>query len=203
MENQQLHNQDNPCPQKSISDRKFVIFDLDGTLIDSFECVLRCVNKTLESFNLPTVIIPSSERNGDIALIFSKVKGIIDGCLRYNDFKKRFDEFHYIDCIESIVTKHSMVNIMTDYYNEGIEIIILTNKYQPIAERICAILFKPFNMHILGRLDCIDLKSKECHLNDFMQKKGLNSYQILYYYGDSNQDKLISEKLKIPFRYAY
>lgn len=203
MENLQQHNPDNPCPQKSISDRKFVIFDLDGTLIDSFECVLRCVNKALESFNLPTVNISFSERCGDIALIFSKAKGIIDGGLRYSDFKKRFDEFHYRDCIESIVTKLSTVNIMTDYYNEGIEIIILTNKYQPIAERICAILFKPFNMHVLGRLDCMDLKAKEYRLNDFMQKSGLKSYQILYYYGDSNQDKLISEKLKIPFQYAY
>lgn len=203
MENQQQHNQDNPCPQKSISDRKFVIFDLDGTLIDSFECVLRCVNKALESFNLLTVNISSSERYGDIALIFSKAKGIIDGCLCYNDFKKRFDEFHYRDCIESIVTKLSTVNIMTDYYNEGIEIIILTNKYQPIAEKICAILFKQFNMHILGRLDYMDMKSKEYRLNDFMQQRGLNSNQILYYYGDTNQDKLISEKLKIPFQYAY
>ena len=31
--------------------KKYVIFDLDGTLIDSFECICRNINKTLQSFD--------------------------------------------------------------------------------------------------------------------------------------------------------
>ena len=34
--------------------KKTIIFDLDGTLIDSIEDIAVCMNKVLESLNLPT-----------------------------------------------------------------------------------------------------------------------------------------------------
>ena len=128
MENLQQNNPDNPCHQKSVSDRKFVIFDLDGTLIDSFECVLRCVNKSLASFDLPNVIISQSSPRNDIELIFNKAKEIIHGKVLWNDFKIVYDSIHLNDCIEGVKINPIANSLLKEYYNKGYTIVIITNK---------------------------------------------------------------------------
>ena len=199
MENQHLLSQDNPCQQKSTSDRKFVIFDLDGTLIDSFECVLRCVNKALDSFSLPNVEIPLSERQGDIAIIFDKAKDIINGNIDFHCFKKRFDKIHYDDCIESVNVVPKTLTNLKDHFDNGVKLVIITNKFQSIAERICYHFFKQFNISIIGRLDCSPIKSDSNFVAELLQKNGLDPIDCLCYYGDTNTDELLSELMNIKF----
>lgn len=199
MENLRLHNQDNPCQQKSTSDRKFVIFDLDGTLIDSFECVLRNVNKALDSFSIPHVDIPPDERHGDIAVIFSKAKVITNGIIDFCDFKERFDTMHFEDCIESITIINSSYNLLLKYREDGVRIIVLTNKYQPIAEKICKIFFANLCDIIIGR-ECHDYsKTKECQLMHYLSNNKINPNRVICYYGDSVEDCIIAKSLGTPF----
>lgn len=48
--------------------KEYAIFDLDGTLIDSFECICRNTNKALAYFDCPICIDSQFEvfRNKDI-----------------------------------------------------------------------------------------------------------------------------------------
>lgn len=199
MENLQQHNPDNPCPQKSVSDRKFVIFDLDGTLIDSFECVLRCVNKALDSFSLSHVDIPLSERHGDIALIFDKAQKIITGKMNFSDFKKRFDEIHLDDCIASIRIKPLAYVEFIKHTNDGCNIIILTNKLQPIAEKICRHFFGKMSLKIIGRKTVNPFKHNFLSVIQEFKSEKININNCIYYYGDSNIDSELADNLKIKF----
>lgn len=199
MENQHLLNKDKECQQKSTSDRKFVIFDLDGTLIDSFECVLRCVNKALDSFNLPNVEIPLSERQGDIAIIFDKAKDIINGNIDFPCFKKRFDNIHYYDCIESVNVVPKTLTKLKDYFENGVKSVIVTNKFQYIAERVCHHFFKQFNVSIIGRRGCSPVKLDPDCIVELLQKKGFDPVDCICYYGDTKTDELLSEMMNIKF----
>lgn len=202
MENQHLLSQDNLCPEKSTSDRKFVIFDLDGTLIDSFECVLRCVNKTLDYYSLPRLKITKTTECRDIAIIFEHAKKVIYENVNFREFKKCFDNIHLSDCIESVKIRQHMFSELKRYYNNGVNVIILTNKFQPIAEKICKVFLEQFDLIVIGRNASGDTISKESQLRNFLANAGLNLNQILYYYGDSETDKNTADSLKIRFFYA-
>lgn len=179
------------------NNQKFVIFDLDGTLIDSFECVLRCVNKALDSFALPHVEIPSSERHRDIAIIFDKAKEITTGKVGFGNLKKRFDEIHLNDCTKSINIIDCTFSMLLKHYIEGHIIIILTNKFQPIAEKICSSFF-PMVSVVIGRTTS-SLTSKEIFFAEFLRTKNIQTDQVVFYYGDSIQDKEISSHFDIPY----
>lgn len=199
MGNQQLHNQDNPCPQKSISDRKFVIFDLDGTLIDSFECVLRCVNKTLDSFSLPHIDIPLNERHGDIALIFDKAQKITTGKINFSDFKNRFDEIHLDDCIMDIAIIDVTKELLKNYIRTGIMIVVLTNKLHLIATKILKRFFPYAKCNVIGRVDYRPLKNEYSIINDCMYKQNLDIRNCILYYGDSYEDEMLALNMGVEF----
>lgn len=199
MENLQLHNPDNPCHQKSVSDRKFVIFDLDGTLIDSFECVLRCVNKTLDSFSLPHIDIPLNERHGDIALIFDKAQKITTGKINFSDFKNRFDEIHLDDCIMDIAIIDVTKELLKNYIRTGVMIVVLTNKLHLIATKILKRFFPYAKCKVIGRVDYRPIKNEYSIINDCMYKQNLDIRNCILYYGDSYEDEMLALNMGVEF----
>lgn len=199
MENQHLLSQDNPCPEKSISDRKFVIFDLDGTLIDSFECVFRCVNKALDSYQLPNVILAQSSPRTDIELIFNKAKEIIRGKALWNDFKMTFDSMHLLDCIEDVTVNPIANNLLKEYYDKGYSIVIITNKLNIIAEKICNTLFCNFNVSIIGRQSVDSIKTDWAYIARKISDLDLSLGNCLFYIGDSETDRRLSKQLSVKF----
>lgn len=199
MENQQLHNQDNPCPQKSISDRKFVIFDLDGTLIDSFECVLRCVNKTLETFAIPHIEIQSIESFNDIEIIFNKAKEVIHESIPFDDFKKRFDKIHYDDCIDGIIVKQNVYNCLITLIRNKYSIVILTNKHQSIANKIVDNFFHGLDIQVLGRTSNTPIKNGYCYKELLTKLHNISYDGYEGFFGDTLQDERTAAYLSIPF----
>lgn len=201
MKNQLLLRQDNPCPRIFASDRKIVIFDLDGTLIDSFECVLRCVNKALDSLSLPRVHMPRCIRHGNISDVFEKAKEITQGILKFSEFKKLFDEIHLEDCTDSIVLDLNIYNQMVCYVRQGVKIVILTNKYQPIAEKICQTFFFDLMnaITVIGRKDEYPIKDDFKVIKQIFIDHDLFGAETLRYFGDSAQDKKLAQYFEIPF----
>lgn len=194
-----LHSERANRHKISDSDQRFVIFDLDGTLIDSFECVLRCVNKTLDLFFLPHVSMAEFNGHSDIALIFEKVKIIIEGKVQYSVFKNCFDEIHLDDCTESIYIRKRVCKEMIHFHEEACLIVVLTNKYQPIAEKICRYFFNGLISVVLGRIDLTPVKSDLFALKTLFRANNLNLRNCVCYYGDSELDYIVAKRLKIKF----
>lgn len=179
--------------------RKFVIFDLDGTLIDSFECVLRCVNKALDSYQLPNVILAQSSPRNDIELIFNKAKEIICGKVLWNDFKRTFDSIHIKDCDVGIVVNPIANNLLKEYYDKGNSIVIITNKFSIIAEKICNTLFSNFNLSIIGRQSIDPIKADWAYVARRISDLDLSLGNCLFYIGDSETDCRLSKQLSVRF----
>ena len=194
MGNQQLHNQDNPCPQKSISDRKFVIFDLDGTLIDPFECVLRCVNKALRYYNLTMF----SHRTSFSYKNLNKLLNLENNVFNCN-IKNKFDEFHESDYIESTHIIESSARLLKEYCEENVSIVIVTNKKETIAKKCLSYFFPSYSFLLIGRTGITAIKNDHQLVKARLNELGCNTTDIIAYYGDSEEDAVLASHLQINF----
>lgn len=175
--------------------RKFVIFDLDGTLIDSYECVLRCVNKVLARKAMKTI---EAEKES-IGCLFNRVSRMDIG-LSPDRFKELFDQEHIKD-IKGINLIPSSYKLLHLFYENGIRIIILTNKRQHIAELICKRILGSIyeNLIIIGRDGITPLKAFPDKVRNKIAERNYSINDCIGYYGDSVRDCQLSNKLEIPF----
>ena len=110
---------------------KAIIFDLDGTLLDTSKDICENLNKTFKNYSLPEI---SLERtidyvgNGARKLV-ERAVGQKDSCLIekvYQDFSKR-----YANSDNNLTTLYpGESEVLQNFKNSGIKIAILTNNPQ-------------------------------------------------------------------------
>lgn len=183
---------------KSQSHQKYIIFDLDGTLIDSYDCVLRCINKSLGTFNLPP-ILSGDDVKRNVDNLFAKVKNIIKDEQSYNEFKQRFDSFHLSDCTESISVKQGSLSILNNDLYQTAQFVIITNKLTVIAQKICHFFFPQFKFIIIGRNNTNPIKNDSSIILSQLLENGINPNSCILYLGDSVTDFNIATELSIHY----
>ena len=109
-----------------------VIFDLDGTLLNTLEDLADCVNHTMKVFGYPERTIDEVRRfvgNGIGMLVKRAVPDYVDD----EQYQTVFDEFkkYYTDNCQ-IKTKpyDGIVKLINELHQRGIKIAIVTNKNQ-------------------------------------------------------------------------
>lgn len=126
---------------------KNIIFDLDGTLIDSLPDIHASISYTLKRYNLPPVdmeFLGESVGHGVMYLI----DNVMEHALKKNDiensdmisFKKNFI-LDYVSHYEEYASTHGTLYCgveegVINLFEEGYQMFILTNKPQTVTENV-------------------------------------------------------------------
>jgi phosphoglycolate phosphatase len=182
---------------------KNIIFDLDGTLIDSYEGIQKAFNAAFEAvYQLPCLYNIRALVGPPINDIFVQVTGEKDQdkVARFvKHFRKSYDEENYKIC-ELYEDVQHLLNTLAE---KGIRLFIATNKRSVPTQMILRQLYISKFFTAVYSIDSVNppYASKEAMVKDLQQKESINAEDTILI-GDTYHDYKAAQENNIKFLYA-
>lgn len=167
---------------------KAVIFDLDGTLLDTSYDIHTVINTSLKQFNLPQICYEDTLKfvgNGAKKLVERAVGERTDMLQDiYSDYSERFANCDN----EQTCLYPEEAETLKKFKDAGILLAIVSNKPQRAIERVYAKYLSNFNFNIvLGQTEYYPLKPNPASTNHILSELGVNCDECLFV-GDGETD---------------
>ena len=171
--------------------KKLVIFDLDGTLLNTIADLAQATNQALESLNFPTYPIDNYRffvGNG-INKLFERAlpegQKSMENVLKVRSLFIPYYNEHNADFSQPYPGICELLKTLND---KGLRLAVASNKYQEATEKLVAHYFPgiPF-VAVLGQREGIPTKPDPTIVQDILKKTDFNLEDVLYV-GDSNVD---------------
>ena len=171
--------------------KKLVIFDLDGTLLNTIEDLGNAANYALSQNGYPTHSLasyPFFVGNGVRNLIRKalpddmRTDSIIESLLK--DFKEYYNE-HNTDCTKPY---DGIEELLRNLQDNGVKIAVASNKYQQATEKIIAHYFGDIDfVAVYGQRDGVNVKPDPSVVFSILSDAKVPKSEVLYV-GDSGVD---------------
>lgn len=173
--------------------KKLVIFDLDGTLLNTIEDLATGANHALAVLGYPThdaATIRSFVGNGINKLLehaLPEGEKTEENILRMRSvFIPYYDE-HNADLT---VPYKGIPELLVRLQDEGVQLAVASNKYQAATEKLVAHFFPDINfIKVLGQRPEVPIKPDPAIVTAILQTAGVSKDAVLYV-GDSGVDML-------------
>lgn len=173
---------------------KAVIFDLDGTLLDTIDDLKQAVNCALKEKGIKEIT-----REQTFKSVGNGFRNLLKNAVAYDseakvseeeidELVKRY-EYHYSNCYLKQSKPYSGILELLEKLNQNnIKIAINTNKRQSFAENLHQHFFKQYNfLKVMGENKDYPKKPDPYAANELVKLFGLNKNEVLYV-GDSEVD---------------
>ena len=120
-----------------------VIFDLDGTLLDTLEDLADAVNDALRSAGMPERTLEEVRAfvgNGVRRLIELSVPGGIEN-LRFEEVFGNFRAYYSVHCNDKTKPYEGIVSLLQELKEEGFALAIVSNKLDAAVKELSEIYF--------------------------------------------------------------
>ena len=180
--------------------KKVIIFDLDGTLLDTLDDLRLSVNFALSQFSYP--LRTREQVRKDIGNGVAKLieRSIPAGILNEN-YQKCLDIFskHYRENYTENTTPYDGLNeLVIKLVNEGYYVTVATNKIVDVATHLLNINYPGLFTYIQG--DAPDMKKKP---NPMMINTIVSHYEVtkddVLYIGDTNVDEETATNSEVDY----
>ena len=171
--------------------KKLVIFDLDGTLLNTIEDLGNAANYALKQNGYPTHSLasyPFFVGNGVRNLIRKalpddmRTDSIIDSLLK--DFKEYYNE-HNTDCTKPY---DGIEELLRNLQDNGVKMAVASNKYQQATEKIIASYFGDIDfVAVYGQREGVNVKPDPSVVFSILADAKVPKSEVLYV-GDSGVD---------------
>ena len=166
-----------------------VIFDLDGTILNTLDDLADSLNHVLEANNFPTHTIDEVRMfvgNGIRKLIERALPQDADNATRENIYKQ-FSEYYGQHSQDKTRTYDGIPELFNELRNVGIKIAVNTNKDEDIAKVICEKYFLGMIDVIAGGRTDTPIKPAPDGVNKILKTLNVPKEEALYV-GDSDVD---------------
>lgn len=171
--------------------KKLVIFDLDGTLLNTIADLATATNQALQHYGYPTHEVEAYRffvGNG-INKLFERALPETERT-EENILKIRSQFVPYYDTHNADLSRPypGIPELLMTLQQKGIKIAVASNKYQAATRKLIAHYFPEINfVEVLGQREGIPAKPDPSIVNEIKIKAGVDEKEILYA-GDSNVD---------------
>lgn len=176
-----------------------VIFDLDGTLLDTLEDLADAVNYALRSAQMPERTLEEVRAfvgNGVRRLIELAVPGGFENS-RFEEVFDRFKEYYGIHCNDKTKPYDGILPLLEQLKEEGFALAIVSNKLDSAVKELSEIYFHDFIEVAIGEREGV--KRKPAPDTVFAALKELSvSGEGAVYVGDSDVDVMTAKNAGLP-----
>ncbi|MFI3264228.1 MAG: HAD family hydrolase [Rikenellaceae bacterium] len=173
--------------------KQLIIFDLDGTLLNTIGDLAACCDLTLEKHNLPTHSIEdynSFVGNGILRLVERAIPESQRTEERIAEVRKDFVALYSENIAVHTKPYAGIEELLRSLQNQGVAIAIASNKFQAGCEKLAKHYFPNIRFAtVLGQRPNIALKPDPYIIREIIQRTSYTPDKILFV-GDSGVDML-------------
>ena len=171
--------------------KKLVIFDLDGTLLDTIADLAESTNHALKQLGYPTHDVETIR-----TFVGNGINKLLERALPAHEqteenvrlMRSHFVPYYDVHNADLSSAYPGIVHLLEDLQEKGIMIAVASNKYQEATVKLVKHYFPTINfIEILGQREGINVKPDPSIVFDILQKANVNKEEVLYV-GDSGVD---------------
>lgn len=176
-----------------------VIFDLDGTLLNTLTDLTNSVNYALEQYRLPTHsedAVRQMVGNGIYVLFEKAIPGGRD-FVEYDACVKTFQEHYELHKKDFTCPFPGIMDLLKTLSEQGYKLAIVSNKFDQAVKGLCQDFFTPYITTAIGESSKIARKPAPDTVFEAMKELG-STPDTCIYVGDSDVDIATAKNSGIP-----
>ncbi len=176
--------------------RKAVIFDLDGTLLDTLEDLTAAVNHVLEAYGYPRRTnqqVRKALGNGLERLLRLSLPDAIEEA-KFQRMLGEFRPYYFAHCNEKTGAYPGIPELLGSLQQRGIAMAIVSNKAQPAVTELCRQYFGDYMETAIGESAAVKRKPAPDTVLKALEILGISKEDAVYV-GDSEVDKATADNV--------
>ena len=174
--------------------KKLVIFDLDGTLLNTIDDITLSINLALNDMHLREVSTDEAKYlvGSGVDILSKRTIKLLTGTedeKLVNEFKDLYQSYYTIHQKDSTKAYEGIVEMLKELRRLNIKIAVLSNKPHEDVLKVMAYYFKDINFdYILGKIDKNRIKPDIDGVLMIEEELNIKESNDILYVGDSNVD---------------
>ena len=175
-----------------------VIFDLDGTLLDTLEDLTDAVNVALEKYNLPTCSMEEVKGFVGNGLKNLMLQAVEEGEAfpQFEELFAFFKEYYQTHCNIKTAPYEGVLELMRELKGRNIKMAIVSNKIDSGVKALNDKFFAEYTQVAIGEREGVGRKPAPDSVNEAMRILGVEKEHALYV-GDSEVDILTARNADV------
>ena len=166
-----------------------IIFDLDGTLLDTLEDLTDSVNYAMERFGLPAHTLDAVRGfvgNGVAKLIERAIPQGVENP-SYEAIFEAFKEHYAKHCEDKTCPYEGIMEVLAPLKEQGYHLAIVSNKFDGAVKQLCKKYFREYISVAIGESDQVKRKPAPDTVYQALRELGSEGSRAIYV-GDSEVD---------------